>query len=167
MTECTVFRVQGSGKSHTVATMLESMLIPKFPPIGSLAKALCGLVLHYGEGGSGTHPSEAAWLGTSTSSRVKPPPVKIYVSHASLRTMQTVYEPLGSHITVEPLYFKKSELDAAAFLSMMAVGTSDSAPLYMQVILVSIVRRCPRSQIFHISSLFSESLGKTIHTRRS
>lgn len=118
--------------------MLESMLIPGFPAIGLLTKALCGLVLHYGEGGPGSHPSEAAWLANSISSLIEAPPVTVYVSHSSLQTMKAVYEPLGSHVKVEPLYFKKSELDAAAFLSMMAVGTSDAAPLYMQVILVSI-----------------------------
>ncbi|TFK43390.1 hypothetical protein BDQ12DRAFT_642878 [Crucibulum laeve] len=131
--------VQGSGKSHTVSTILENMLIPNFSPIGTLTKALCGLVLHFGEGGPGSHPSEAAWLSNSISSHVKAPPVRVFVSHSSLSTMRRVYAPLGNKVQVEPLYFKQSELDAAAFLSMMAVGSSDSAPLYMQIIL-SILR---------------------------
>ncbi|KAG5648683.1 hypothetical protein DXG03_000029 [Asterophora parasitica] len=49
--------------------------------------------------------------------------------------MRAVYEPLGDHVVVEPLTFSESELDAQAFLSMMAVGSSDSAPLYVQIIL--------------------------------
>ncbi|KAG6868454.1 hypothetical protein C0993_002592 [Termitomyces sp. T159_Od127] len=49
--------------------------------------------------------------------------------------MKTVYAPLGDHIIVEPLVFSESELDAQAFLSMMAVGGSESAPLYMQIVL--------------------------------
>lgn len=107
--------VQGTGKSHTVGTILENMLIPNFPPIGSVTKALSGLVLHFGEGGSGTHPNETAWLCESISSLVSGPAVRVYVSHSSLATMRAVYAPLGNKVTVEPLYFQNSELDAAAF----------------------------------------------------
>lgn len=114
------------------------MLISKFSPIGQLNKPLCGLVLHYGEAGHGALPNEAAWLCASQSSLVNGPPVKVFVSHSSLNTMRKVYAPLGSKVTVEPLYFKRKELDAHAVLSMMAIGSSESAPLYMQIILVNI-----------------------------
>lgn len=50
--------------------------------------------------------------------------------------MTAVYAPLGNKVTVEPLLFDKNELDAQAFLSMMAVGSSESAPLYIQGVLV-------------------------------
>lgn len=50
--------------------------------------------------------------------------------------MKGVYSTLGKNVTVEPLAFTEEELDAEAFLSMMAVGSSDSAPLYIQIILV-------------------------------
>ena len=50
--------------------------------------------------------------------------------------MRRVYSPFGNKVTVEPLLFTENELDAQAFLSMMAVESSDSAPLYMQVFLV-------------------------------
>ncbi|KIM46031.1 hypothetical protein M413DRAFT_23823 [Hebeloma cylindrosporum] len=126
--------VQGSGKSHTVSTMLECMLISNFPPIGSLKKPLSGLVLHYGEGGLNALPNEAAWLSSSLSSQASGLPVRVYVSRASLQTMRTVYSPFGDRVTIEPLQFHSSELDAAAILSMMAVG-SNSPPLYMQIIL--------------------------------
>ncbi|CAA7259905.1 unnamed protein product [Cyclocybe aegerita] len=125
----------GSGKSHTVSTILENMLISGFSAIGSLSKALCGLVLHYGEGGPSALPNEAAWLSSSLSSHVNGPPVHVYVSRSSLQTMRQIYAPLGGKVTVEPLLFQSSELDAAAILSMMAVGSSESAPLYMQIIL--------------------------------
>ncbi|KII95332.1 hypothetical protein PLICRDRAFT_169996 [Plicaturopsis crispa FD-325 SS-3] len=127
--------VQGSGKSHTVSTLLENMFIPNFPQIGSLQKPLSGLVLHFGEGGPSSRPSEAAWVGVSNAQRIQAPPVRVYVSRSSLNTMKAVYAPLGPNITVEPLLFTEAELDAEAFLSMMAVGSSDSAPLYIQVIL--------------------------------
>lgn len=126
----------GSGKSHTVSTILENMLISQFPAIGSLTKPLCGLVLHFGEGGASSLPNETAWLCRSVSSHVMGPPVRVYVSRSSLQTMRTVYSRLGENVIVEPLRFHNSELDAAAFLSMMAVGSTESAPLYMQIILV-------------------------------
>ena len=112
------------------------MLISKFPAIGSLTKPLCGLVLHFGEGGSGSLPNETAWLSKSISSHVTGPPVRVYVSRSSLQTMRTVYACLGKNVIVEPLFFQNIELDTAAILSMMAVGSSESAPLYMQIILV-------------------------------
>ncbi|EGO01860.1 hypothetical protein SERLA73DRAFT_49276 [Serpula lacrymans var. lacrymans S7.3] len=115
--------VQGSGKSHTVSILLENMFISNFRQIGSLQRPLAGLVLHFGEGGPGVHP----------------PPVHVYVSRSSLNTMKTVYAPLGNRVRVEPLLFTEEELDAQAFLSMMAVGSSESAPLYIQVVL-SILR---------------------------
>lgn len=127
----------GSGKSHTVSAMLENMMISNFSAIGSLAKPLSGLVLHYGEGGANSLPNETAWLSSSISSFVKGPPVVVYVSRSSLQTMRAVYRPLGAKVSVEPLVFENSELDSAAILSMMAVGSVDSAPLYMQIILVS------------------------------
>ncbi|KAF7433195.1 hypothetical protein PC9H_005144 [Pleurotus ostreatus] len=131
--------VQGSGKSHTVSVLLENMFISGVGAIGTLQKPLSGLILHYGEGGSSGRPCEVAWLAVSRFKAVHPPPVKVYVSSSSLNTMRKIYAPLGSHIQVEPLCFTETELDAAAFLSMMAVGSSESAPLYIQILL-SILR---------------------------
>ncbi|CAE7198101.1 unnamed protein product [Rhizoctonia solani] len=129
--------VQGSGKSHTVGVLLENMLLPPDPRFGHTQKPLSGLVLHYGEGSATTRtPCEAAHIALCADSSVVPPPVRVYVSPASLNTMRGVYAPLGSGVTVEPLYFAEEELDAQAFLSIMAVsGGSDGAPLYMQIIL--------------------------------
>ncbi|KAK7695533.1 hypothetical protein QCA50_000169 [Cerrena zonata] len=131
--------VQGSGKSHTVSVMLENMFIPRFPAIGSLEKPLSGLVLHFGEGGANSRPCEAAWVGVSAHQGANAPPVRVYVSKSSLQTMRGIYSELGSNVTVEPLMFAESELDAEAFLSMMSVGSSETAPLYVQMIL-SILR---------------------------
>jgi hypothetical protein len=131
--------VQGSGKSHTVSILLESMFIPNVRPLGFLQKPLSGLVLHFGEGGPSARPSEAAWVALSDIPSVHTPRVRVYVSRSSLKTMTAVYAPLGKRVTVEPLLLKKDELDAQAFLSMMAVGSSESAPLYIQGVL-SILR---------------------------
>jgi hypothetical protein len=128
--------VQGSGKSHTVSVLLENMLIPDLQEIGSLEQPLAGLVLHFGEG---SRPSEAAWVGVrkGRSDGVRPPNVRVFVSKSSLNTMRAVYAPLGKDVEVTPLLFNEAELDAQAFLSMMAVGSSDVAPLYIQIVLVS------------------------------
>ncbi|KAG1755860.1 hypothetical protein EDB19DRAFT_1663375 [Suillus lakei] len=131
--------VQGSGKSHTVSLLLESMFIPNMRSTGTLQKSLSGLVLHFGEGGPSSRPSEAAWISSSHIPGIQTPSVKVYVSRSSLNTMRAVYAPLGDGVTVEPLFFSQDELDAQAFLSMMAVGSSESAPLYIQGIL-SILR---------------------------
>ncbi|KAH7916101.1 hypothetical protein BJ138DRAFT_685652 [Hygrophoropsis aurantiaca] len=131
--------VQGSGKSHTVSILLENMFIPNLRTIGVLEKPLSGLVLHFGEGGPSARPCEAAWVGVSNMEGLETPKVRVYVSRSALNTMKKVYAPLGDSVTVEPLFFSEEELDAEAFLSMMAVGSSDSAPLYIQGIL-SILR---------------------------
>jgi len=119
-----------------VSVLLESMFIPRCRQIGSLEKPLCGLVLHFGEGGPSSRPCEASWVGVPSFFGVDTPPVRVFVSRSSLNTMKAIYAPLGNRVTVEPLFFSEDELDAEAFLSMMAVGSSESAPLYVQLILV-------------------------------
>ena len=57
--------------------------------------------------------------------------------------MRAVYARFGANVVVEPLLLHNSELDATAILSMMAVGSTESPPLYMQIILV-------RHKFFHI-----------------
>lgn len=115
------------------------MLVSGCEAIGVSEKALSGLVLHFGEGGAGTRPCEAAWLGNSEMKNVCSPPIRVFVSRSSLLTMRRAYAPLGASVTVEPLLFSEKELDVEAILSMMAVGSSDSAPLYMQRVMVSAI----------------------------
>ena len=112
-------------------------MLPNCKPLGSLEKPLAGLVLHFGTGGDNCLPCEAAWLAKPKYHGVQVPPVRVYVSRSVLNRMRRIYAPLGEHVTVEPLLFTEDELDAQAFLSMMSVESSDSAPLYMQVFLVS------------------------------
>lgn len=128
------------------------MFIPKLNSIGMLSKPLSGLVLHYGEGGPGSRPSEAAWVGvpSDANSIIKTPFVRVYVSKSSLNTMKAVYEPLGKHVTVMPLLFNESELDAQAFLSMMAVGTSEFPPLYIQTVQVRLVPHSLSSDLTYL-----------------
>ncbi|KAI0321868.1 hypothetical protein OF83DRAFT_1080696 [Amylostereum chailletii] len=127
--------VQGSGKSHTVSILLENMLIPNCIATGKLVKPLSGLVFHFGETGASAKPCEAAFLASSSHEGIQAPPICVYVSPGCVRRMTRVYGALDGDIRVEPLYFAEAELDAQAFLSIMAVGSSDSAPLYMQSVM--------------------------------
>jgi len=113
-------------------------MIPGFDPIGNHRKALSGLVLHFGEAGTGTQPCEAAYLGLSRMEGFEAPEIKVYVSPTSLSKMKAVYKRLGLDVEVSPLLFTQSELDAKSFLSLMAVGTTstDRTPLYMKMVLV-------------------------------
>jgi len=131
--------VQGSGKSHTVSVVLENMFVTGCAALGQLVKPLSGMILHVGETGACAAPCEAAYVGVSTVNNAKPPPVVVYVAPSSLKRMRQVYSRLGNNIEVKPLFFSPSELDAAAFLSLMALNSSDHAPLYMQTVL-SILR---------------------------
>lgn len=112
------------------------MLIPRHAPLGSLTKPLCGLVLHYGNGGPNGLPSEASYIGIPQSEGIETPKVDVYVPRSSILTRTRVYAPLGSNVTVSPLLFDETELDAEAFLTMMAVDSLESAPLYMQIVMV-------------------------------
>ncbi len=163
--------VEGSGKSHTVSVMLENMFISGSNLLGHLEKPLAGLVLHFGEGGIGSSPCEAAWVGVTDILTIKAPKVKVFVSKSSLNTMKTVYAPLleRGNVTVEPLLFDEAELDAQAFLSMMAVGSSDNAPLYVQIILVtrSIVDVLHAYKLICLFSRYCETLAKLSRTKRS
>ncbi|KAG9033500.1 hypothetical protein FS837_002445 [Tulasnella sp. UAMH 9824] len=128
--------VQGSGKSHTVGVLLESMMIPNDTRLGALQKPLSGLVLHFGESGAGAQPCEAAYQCTSNDPKVKPPKVVVYVSPSQLRTMGNLYGSVfGNKVNVLPLKIEHDELNAQSILSMMSVSTSGESPLYIQIIL--------------------------------
>ncbi|KAG9038322.1 hypothetical protein FRB95_001734 [Tulasnella sp. JGI-2019a] len=127
--------VQGSGKSHTVGVLLESMMIPGDTRLGALQKPFAGLVLHYGENG-GSRPCEAAYQCSTSDKKIRPPIVKVYVSPSRIRTMTKVYgDVFGKKVEIIPLKITDSELDAQAFLSMMCVSSGKEPPLYVQIIL--------------------------------
>ncbi|KAG8947173.1 hypothetical protein FRC03_001150, partial [Tulasnella sp. 419] len=128
--------VQGSGKSHTVGVLLESMLIQDDLRLGLLEKPLSGLVLHFGETGGAAQPCEAAYQAMSDDKAVRTPNVKVYVSPSSVKTMTQVYKKVfQGKVKVLPLRFTHDELDAQSFLSMMCVSGGAEPPLYVQIIL--------------------------------
>lgn len=109
--------------------------------IGVVEKPLSALVLHFGESGANSKPCEAAYQALRSNKsdpRVQPPRVVVYCSPSSLTTISKVYAPLGPSIKILPLMFDEHELDAESFLAMMGVdGSSESAPLYVKIILVT------------------------------
>ena len=141
-------------------------MVPNCKPLGSLEKPLAGLVLHFGTGGDNCLPCEAAWLAKPRFRGLEAPPVKVYVSRSVLNRMRRIYEPLGENVTVEPLLFTEDELDAQAFLSMMAVESSESAPLYMQVILVGVPHIPTRVTLTHNGPEHTQRIGRRIHLRQ-
>ena len=56
-------------------------------------------------------------------------------------------------MTVVPLYFSEEELDAEAFLSMMAVESSENAPLYVQIILVSVLLQTDAVDVINLPQI--------------
>jgi hypothetical protein len=112
------------------------MFVTGCTALGQLVKPLSGLVLHVGETGASATPCEAAYVSVSVIDNAEPPPVRVYVAPSSFRRMQNVYGRLKGNLEVKPLYFSEAELDAPAFLSLMAVNSSDHTPLYMQTVLV-------------------------------
>ena len=87
-------------------------------------------------------PSEAAWLSSTNinpgGEGVEVPNVVVYVSPAYEKTMKAVYAKIGGRadVKVVPLRFHQTELDAKAFLTLMAVESGDYTPLYMHVVMV-------------------------------
>ena len=142
------------------------MMIPGCKPLGSLEKPLAGLVLHFGTGGDNCLPCEAAWLAKPKYHGVKAPPVRVYVSRSVLNRMRRIYAPLGDNVTVEPLLFTEDELDAQAFLSMMAVESPESAPLYMQVLLVGERRSCTLATLICDRPEHPQGIGGRLHLRQ-
>ena len=112
------------------------MFVTGCSALGRLVKPLSGLVLHVGETGACSAPCEAAYVSKSVIDNAQPLPVRVYVAPSSLKRMKKVYEHFGGNLEVKPLLFSESELDTAAFLSLMAVNSSENAPLYMQTVIV-------------------------------
>ncbi|KAG9018997.1 hypothetical protein FRB90_007377 [Tulasnella sp. 427] len=128
--------VQGSGKSHTVGVLLESMLIPNDPRLGVLPKPLSALVLHFGEGGAGAQPCEAAHQCLTRDPHIKPPRVTVFVSPNQYTTMKKLYQShFKDKVQVLPLKINHAELDAKSILSMMSVSANTEPPLYVHIIL--------------------------------
>jgi hypothetical protein len=125
--------VQGSGKSHTTSCFMENGLISS-QLLGPMGNPLSALVLSYGDYGSGAafSVSEAAYLASRNSalsghSAVKEITVLTSPTNPGIRRL---YNDLPN-VTAIPFKMKPQSLDIATMLTLMAVDSSDSVPLYM------------------------------------
>lgn len=125
--------LQGSGKSHTTACMLENALNAT-PQLGRLQAPTSALVFSYGEfsnGGAGFTVSEAAYLAApnkiAAAHRVKKVTVLTSPSHPTIR--RHYQEIAGAEII--PFKLKAQSLDISTLLTLMAINEKVQVPLYM------------------------------------
>jgi hypothetical protein len=127
--------VQGSGKSHTTACILENMLVPS-KNLGRLQKPLSALVFSYGHfsgDGAGFNISEAAFLGSSNpryphGAHVKK--INVLVSPSNFVRISKLYLRLPN-VSVTRFVLNPRNLDIDTMLTLMSVNESDEQPLYM------------------------------------
>ncbi|TIA32626.1 hypothetical protein D6C78_08104 [Aureobasidium pullulans] len=121
---------QGSGKSYTLACLLESFLLPD-SRFGRLQQPVAGLVFHYDSESSGAI-AEVVHLA---SRGVR---VNVLVSSSNFEATQDRYRAATqgvTNITVEKFLLPPSELSVERMHRLMAFSEkSDSVPLYMEVI---------------------------------
>jgi hypothetical protein len=127
--------VQGAGKSHSVAVMIENALIQS-NLLGRLPNPMSVTVFHLGAAQSGMHlPCEFAFIGRPDP-RKDPSqvgtPVTVLVSPSNLKSMTKLYAHTGAKIL--PFYLSTEDLNCTRMLSLMHVEESNGIPLYMQVV---------------------------------
>lgn len=125
--------VQGSGKSHTTACLLENALVPS-KNLGRLEAPASALVFSYGSwstGGAGFSVSEAVHL-----SRARPDypgqnvqRITVLVS-AHNGAIRSCYEDPSRNIRVIPFRLNARALDITGLRALMGIGDK-SPPLYM------------------------------------
>ena len=126
--------VQGSGKSHTTACLLENWLI-KSKSLGHLAKPLSALVFHYSELTSNTVQtvSESAFLATLNPDFPGERPaskVTVLVPDTNYYNLCRAYSRVPN-VEVQKYKIKSDALDIGTMLTLMAFDQSQDPPLYM------------------------------------
>ncbi|KAH7079616.1 hypothetical protein FB567DRAFT_125993 [Paraphoma chrysanthemicola] len=125
--------VQGSGKSHTTACMLENALIPS-PHLGRLQAPVSALVFSYSEfsnGGSGFAVSEAASLARASEAIANGRVKKVTVLTSPSNPAITKFYRAIPGVEVLPFKLKAKTLDIGTLLTLMAVNEKAEVPLYM------------------------------------
>lgn len=122
--------VQGSGKSYTLATILENCLVPN-GSLGKMGKQVAGVVFHYDKD-STLSVAEAAHL---SSLGIK---VEVLVSKSNEHNLQPAYMAAlknRSNVKLRPLALRSKDLSAGRMLKLMAFSEGDGrVPLYIEVI---------------------------------
>ncbi|KAL1898083.1 hypothetical protein Cpir12675_002031 [Ceratocystis pirilliformis] len=120
---------QGSGKSHTLATLLENCLVQSAANV--LTKPLAGLVFHYDRfvSDAGGLPCEAAYL--SSNENVK---VRVLCPPSNIVAIKKIYASLPK-VSVQELRFSQSNLNTNRMLNLMAASSGGRMPLYLHTIM--------------------------------
>ncbi|KAJ6504921.1 hypothetical protein DFH09DRAFT_1050942 [Mycena vulgaris] len=129
--------VQGSGKSHTVACLLECALIAD-PRVGRLPEPLSALVFHF-DTQDANRPCEAAFLSAPTGNPhgAAPPQVTVLCSPSNVNRRRRAYASLAQ-VHVEPLSLSEKDLTADRMLALMGCDNLETMPLYMHTALLII-----------------------------
>ncbi|KAG4267591.1 hypothetical protein FPRO04_12746 [Fusarium proliferatum] len=140
---------QGSGKSHTLSTILENCLISS--KANQLPHPLAGLVFHYDTfvSDTGGMPCEAAYIASNTDVKVR-----------------RIYQHLPK-VVVKELRISQSDLNTRRMLDLMAVSSIQGGgiPLYLHV--VSRILRDMRIAQQQTNSAFDYKAFKTAISKES
>ncbi|KAF0640913.1 hypothetical protein FPSE5266_00675 [Fusarium pseudograminearum] len=121
---------QGSGKSHTLSTILENCLLPC--PANQLPRPLCGLVFHYDTfiSDTGGMPCEAAYLSSHAGVNVR-----VLCAPSNYWNIKRIYSGLPN-VAVQMLRINQSDLNTQRMLDLMAVSSvkGGGLPLYLHVV---------------------------------
>ncbi|EXK86527.1 hypothetical protein FOQG_09795 [Fusarium oxysporum f. sp. raphani 54005] len=122
---------QGSGKSHTLATLLENCLMRSVANV--LTRPLAGLVFHYDSfvSDSGGIPCEAACLSSN-----KKVSVRVLCPPTNTVTIKNIYACLPN-VTVQELRFSQDDLNTKRMLNLMVAGPGqgEKMPLYLHTVM--------------------------------
>lgn len=126
---------QGSGKSHSLACMLENCLV-SHKHLGSLPNPLTAMVFHYDPQASmAGQVCEAVYLCSPSVE------VRVLVSPTSYHRMAKLYGNLkglspGCTVVIEPLVLKQEYLNVERLMTFMAAtDNGEGLPLYMHSVL--------------------------------
>ncbi|KAJ5372464.1 hypothetical protein N7517_004470 [Penicillium concentricum] len=125
--------VQGSGKSHTTACIIENCSMD-IPALGTLQSSITTLVLQYDEYTStaSSQPNEAAFLARVLPqyAYAKPVPIRVLVSPTNFHNLKKMYSQIPN-VEVRPFKLQPDHLNISMMLSLMSFSQSGGMPLYM------------------------------------
>ncbi|KAI8912900.1 hypothetical protein DFJ77DRAFT_431877 [Powellomyces hirtus] len=127
--------VQGSGKSHSIATVIESCMLHA-PPFVKAQPSVSTMVFHFDQDSS--NYCEAITLTTRQRGVPSSVPVvsrMVVLVSPSYYTQRKEYYKQIPNCTVLPLLLRWSDLNAEQIKQLMRIEVDDTMPLYVSVIL--------------------------------
>jgi hypothetical protein len=132
---------QGSGKSHTLACVLESCLLPE-PKLGKLPAPLAGLVMHFDGAEQQEKGAQAACLCEKVKTRVLVSPSNLFNMRRRYLDNFEGWSNMASNgiisdtrnITVEPFYLSSKHLNTERIMRLMGVNSEKNDVLYAHII---------------------------------